>query len=199
MADLPVAPTVNHPFRYVNGCGESNRTIFTSDGGATIHIGCSVYTPSTARKTIIHKYSDRPELMSKYLAAVDRLVNDDTPFDSENYNWDKLSQLIVRSAPQCFDPDRFNWTRCSDEIIHHAPRLFDPTRYNWEGYSLNIVLYAQYLFDPDRYNWKNNSDDLIRFAPHLFDPDRFNWDRATWAVVQYAPEIYAKYKDRIKT
>ena len=198
MTDLTTAaPTVNHPFRYVNGCGEHGRTIFTPDGGVTIHIGCSVYTPEAAREAITDAYADRPELMIEYLAAVDRLVNDDIPFDSENYNWDTLSQIIVRRAPHLFDPERFNWKWYSDALVQYAPHHFDPERFNWEGCSWDVVCYAPELFDPDRFNWAVYSWAVVQHAPQCFDPDRFNWDDAAWAVIEYAPELYAQYKDRV--
>jgi hypothetical protein len=177
MADPVAVSIANHPFRYVNGCGENSRTIFTPDGGVTIYIGCSVYTPDEARNAIARRYADRPELMVKYLSAVDRLVNDDTPFD----------------------PEQFNWEVYSDELVRHTPQYFDPDRYNWEAYSWAVVKYAPQYFDAERYNWADYSGSLVQYAPQYFDPERYNWEDASAAVVKYAPEIYAQYKDRIVT
>ena len=189
MTDPVAAPTVNHPFRYVNGCGLSNRTIFTPDGGVTIHIGCSVYTPDDARDAIASKYADRPELMVKYLSAVDRLVNDDAPFDLEQFNWSEHSDDLVKYAPQHFDPERYNWANDSYELIEYAPQYFDPYRFNWARASGFLVRHAPQYFDPERYNWLGHSGDLVQCAPHLFDPERFNWDNAAWAIIKHAPHL----------
>jgi hypothetical protein len=85
-----------------------------------------VYTPSGARNAIICNYAYRPERRAKYLAAVERLVNDDTPFDPAQFNWMKHSDDLVRYAPQYFDPERFNWKESSGFLVRYAPHHFDP-------------------------------------------------------------------------
>ena len=219
MTDHVAAPVANHPFRYVNGCGKHNRTIFTSDGGVTIHIGCSVYTPENARNAITRKYDDRPDRRVKYLAAVERLVNDDIPFDPEQFNWRENSDDLIRHAPHLFVPERynwedyswaivyhapelfdsaqFNWRDCSGDLVQNAPQYFDPELYNWAKHSWAIAKFAPQFFDTERYNWAKYSSHLVYYAPQYFDPERYNWRENSDDLFQYAPELYAQHKDRV--
>ena len=87
-------------FRFVNNCGVNNRTIFSFDGGRTIRIGCTTYTPEEAIKAVKHKYHAHHKLKCKHIQAIRYISGKKYVLNMDEFNWDEYSCFIEIYAPE---------------------------------------------------------------------------------------------------